>query len=1131
MNELERLETALRNAHAAGDTAAARRFAAAIRDLRAAVPAPASARPGPADLSSAPTLPAVTVTPDPSRYGAGRVYRRAEGGPLLYDSPVVGPDGKRATHRLSEIVPRLRPGQTVDEYEQETIARAANVAPIPAVRDLEALQEDVRPHVERLLAEARAAGVNLTVGETLRSQDRQDTLFRQGRGGGGSPVTWTLTSNHTPGRAADLVASSPAGYRWIQENAPRFGFRVLGASDPGHIEMPAAAPTARPRQFAGDSVESSPPPAAPISPALAAALAGGHAPPPTTPRAEGAASVEGLPALAARDAARNQGIGSAFFGAGTPLTAAAEYIARALPGGKAPLSPGEAMEFARGRREALQEAQPGAYNMGIAQGVVLGAGPARAVAGAAAKAAPRLANVFALQAGQTARNVARLAAAGGAASGVTAAGEQGVEAVPGAAGAGAVLAPAAVGVGALAVGGARLAGSYIRPDNAALRILARHIDEPVDRLALRYNEFVRTMGRVPRLVEIVRRSTAEEMGQISRVRSRAGEIFRNAEEAAALSRPEELAAQLRGGRAITSDPAQEALLPRPAEFTSALRGPRATEADVRASLPPIRDEATDLLGRRVQSTETAQLGRRDVQLDRLMQRIGMHRVPLTPDMLEIIQHPDVWNSLDPALRRRVAGAIEQGEDIGTVDLTVRTWDAIRQDLASRAGAGSGQIYARLRDRVRDYVSAAVPEYGRGLQEYGRRTDVARGTTAGRRALTEDAREFADRLRTAGGGTDDAARRPGVRAAEQAGMRVGARTALANQLSGTEEQARRALTRLAGDRRLQRNLRAVLGDDEMRELEAIASRYGFTLRLAESTRAGQRLVTRGDDEALAAALRAQRTVAGPRGVSEGARAELAAALEGSEDEARRMMERLATDDAYRNRVVQALSPDEAEALARIGARYGRRLAVREGVALGRKVTQTSDTEAFRDAVAQASSSRPGAVGVQTGARSAVVDAAVESPGSAAETALRLAQDPGFRQRLEVALSGGEAARMERIGATSVTAARRLAVASPGGTSQAQTKAREAAETTQQIIMGAVVATGRASGAFRANLLNSIVQRTRLSKKAAARLAEMATDPAQAAGVIARLRAMGYSADAVREMYLSAAVAAGLLTGQE
>ena len=101
-----------------------------------------------------------------------------------------------------------------------------------------------------MIADAAADGITLTIAETTRDQDRQAYLYGQGRGGNpGNVVTWTLDSDHAGGRALDLWSKSEdqggpgqAGWDWIQANAPRYGFGVLGKKDQGHISLADRAP-------------------------------------------------------------------------------------------------------------------------------------------------------------------------------------------------------------------------------------------------------------------------------------------------------------------------------------------------------------------------------------------------------------------------------------------------------------------------------------------------------------------------------------------------------------------------------------------------------------------------------------------------------------------------------------------------------------------------------------------------------------------------------------------------------------------------------------------------------------------------------------------------------------------------
>ena len=134
---------------------------------------------------------------------------------------------------------------------------------------------DLNPYVHtqtnKLLADARRAGFNLIISETARSPDRQRYLYAQGRADDPDSKVWdsqnivtqTLDSNHIPGssggQALDLWWDAPtgsnltdeekfAGYQWIQDNAGRYGFGVLGDWDAGHIEMKDVPSPARRRR-------------------------------------------------------------------------------------------------------------------------------------------------------------------------------------------------------------------------------------------------------------------------------------------------------------------------------------------------------------------------------------------------------------------------------------------------------------------------------------------------------------------------------------------------------------------------------------------------------------------------------------------------------------------------------------------------------------------------------------------------------------------------------------------------------------------------------------------------------------------------------------------------------------------
>lgn len=688
-----------------------------------------------------------------------------------------------------------------------------------------------------------------------------------------------------------------------------------------------------------------------------------------------------------------QGAGSTLFGVGVPVAAVDEFV-RSRAAGK-PRSWNESMEFARGLREGSAKEYPYEYGAGNVLGL---AGGVKAGEAVLAKAPAIVKSVFSLQKDQTAKNLLRLAATGAATAGATAGLQEGSGAVAPAAAVGAVLAPVAGAATEGVVGAARWVGSKINPSNAAIRIIAKRLGESADAIATRYNEFWQTMGRRPRLIEIMQRSAAEEMGQISasKVGVDAGRVFREAEQEASDAAPRELQGLVeQGGRTLT--------VPEQA-----------------AELPPIEAAARRVVNSRVRSTETAQLARRDAAMDAVMGRIGDVPVHATEAMKDILEHPDVQQAMPPILRRRVNDAIANGLDVGSIDIPLHIWEKMRFEMGKKAGGpGASQFYSDYRRRIADYVSGRVPEYGRALLEYGRRSVGAEATTAAERAVTGSAREFADMLRVAGGEPH------GVTA--RATTRVGVRNWLSKQM---HERPRRVLERLGRDSSLRDNVRAALSQDEIVQLEAL------------------------------------------------------------------------------------------------GEQYGRRLNIIEGIKAGQKVL-TSDAETFADAVATARAVPGGAAGVTGGARGKIAAKIGESPASAAGTAAALAENPGFQDRIATALNAPEAARLQRIGETSTRAARNMDAATPGGT-DAQRRMQAQAQAIQEAIGGVMVA-GKSSGAFKANILNSVTQRLRMSHGTATRVAEMAVNPNNAAEFIRRVRLAGVREDEVLRWYQAAAAAAGITTG--
>ena len=149
-----------------------------------------------------------------------------------------------------------RPGETWEEVERRvrsTPSSAFAHSPLAGSRSLEDLDPDVQPLAERMLRDARAAGFRLDVRATYRSPVREAFLMSQGRG-----RTYTLTSNHSYGRALDIVVDDgnrrhPQTKRdWVafRQWVTRYrtpaaeSFRILGKVDRtwdwAHVELPSA---------------------------------------------------------------------------------------------------------------------------------------------------------------------------------------------------------------------------------------------------------------------------------------------------------------------------------------------------------------------------------------------------------------------------------------------------------------------------------------------------------------------------------------------------------------------------------------------------------------------------------------------------------------------------------------------------------------------------------------------------------------------------------------------------------------------------------------------------------------------------------------------------------------------------
>ena len=179
-----------------------------------------------------------------------------EEGILKYDTQV-----KRCascyvnSYRVGYVSVR-RPGETWEQAERRVRATPAHTftgSTNPESRSTADLDPDVRPVAERMLRDARAAGFRLDVTATYRSPLREAFLMAEGAG-----RTHTLTSNHSYGRALDIVIDDGnrgrpqtkrdwiSFRRWVSRYRTVSGerFRILGRADHTwdwpHVELPSS---------------------------------------------------------------------------------------------------------------------------------------------------------------------------------------------------------------------------------------------------------------------------------------------------------------------------------------------------------------------------------------------------------------------------------------------------------------------------------------------------------------------------------------------------------------------------------------------------------------------------------------------------------------------------------------------------------------------------------------------------------------------------------------------------------------------------------------------------------------------------------------------------------------------------
>ncbi len=130
------------------------------------------------------------------------------------------------------------------EFANAVAKSAENVA--TPVRDVAGLAPEFRARLDRIVDRMRDEfGHDVQVVETVRSGERQEHLYAQGRTAPGPIVTWTTNSAHESGEAADVIIDGkwnhPVAYARLHAIAAEEGVKTLGMRDPGHLELRGSA--------------------------------------------------------------------------------------------------------------------------------------------------------------------------------------------------------------------------------------------------------------------------------------------------------------------------------------------------------------------------------------------------------------------------------------------------------------------------------------------------------------------------------------------------------------------------------------------------------------------------------------------------------------------------------------------------------------------------------------------------------------------------------------------------------------------------------------------------------------------------------------------------------------------------